>query len=81
MAEPIILVSIAALGLWIMYGTAKAYQLHKFAAYMRTSINELYNCDKYKTISIDIDKSYKNMMKSPAWDYNFKDMITYANRS
>lgn len=80
MIEPILLVLITVLGLWVVYGTAKAYQLHKFAAYMRASIHELYNTEKHKTIAIDIDKSYDNMLKSPAWNYKFDEMIIYASR-
>lgn len=81
MLEPIILVLILALGLWLMYGTAKAYQLHKFSVYMRASIHELYNTEKHKTVAIDIDKSYDNLLKSAAWNHKFEDMIIYANKA
>lgn len=51
---------------WLIYSTAKAYQLHKFNIYMS---HNLYN--------VNIYESCMNLMKSPAWDYNFKEMIVY----
>lgn len=81
MMESILLVAIALLGIWFMYGLAKAYQLHKFADYMRASIHELYHTDKHKTLSIDIDQSYQNLLKSAAWNHKFENMVIYANRS
>lgn len=81
MLELFMVVIISGLCLWMMYGLAKYHQLHKFSAYMRLSINELYGSEKYKTTAIDIDKSYDNLMKAPAWNYKFDEMIIYANRS
>ena len=72
--ELIILGSMVSL--WLTYSTAKAYQLHKFNSYMQVSLLETYTG---KIRCININKSYDNIMKSPAWDFNFKDMVEYEN--
>lgn len=61
---------------WLTYSTAKAYQLHKFNSYMQISILKTYAS---KGMGININKSYDNIMRSPAWDFNFKDMVEYEN--
>lgn len=62
---------------WLTYSTAKAYQLHKFSAYIHAALCAQYKTDLWITSCIDINKSYENVMKSPAWDYNFKEKIIY----
>lgn len=53
---------------WLTYSTAKSYQLHKFNIYIG---HTLCRAD------INIYESCMNLMKSPAWDYNFEEMIVY----
>jgi hypothetical protein len=64
-------------GGYLSYSTAKAYQLHKFNAYMQVVLYEHYRTDKWKQSYIDINQSYENVMCSAAWKHNFKDMIKY----
>lgn len=66
--------------LWLMYGTAKYYQLHKFSCYMKAAINDLYATTKYQTTYINFDASYGNVKKSAAWNFNFDDMIQYEHK-
>lgn len=63
--------------IWLTYSTAKAYQLHKFNVYMQKALYEVYQSGKWKNHCIDINKSYENIMKSPAWDFNFEEMVVY----
>lgn len=79
--EPVFSALMVGLCLWLMYGTAKQYQLHKFSCYMKAAINELYATSKHQTTSIDIDTSYNNVKKSAAWNFNFQDMVKYADRA
>ena len=73
--EIVVLGSLASL--WLTYSTAKAYQIHKFNNYMREALYELYNTENWKKNCIDINKSYENVVKSAAWNFNFKEMIVY----
>lgn len=57
----VILVSV-----WLTYETAKSYQLYMFNRYLA---NNLYN--------VNIYESYMNLVRAPAWNYNFKDMLIY----
>lgn len=78
--EPVFAALMVGLCLWLIYGTAKQYQLHKFSCYMKAAIHELYATDKYQVMAIDIDSSYKNVKKSAAWNFKFDEMVKYASR-
>lgn len=60
----------------IIYSLAKSSQLHAFSNFMTAKVLNPHKEDE----SIDIERSYRNMLLSPPWDYKFEDMIVYEVR-
>lgn len=63
-----------------IYSLAKSSQLHAFSNFMAAKVLNLYKEDDWLHADIDIERSYRNMLLSPPWDYKFEDMIVYEVR-
>lgn len=68
------------LALALAYSVAKMVQIAKFSEYMHQCLDELYEGEKWKSIELDITRSYHNFDRSPAWNYKFQDMVVYESK-
>lgn len=67
-------------GLFILYGILKIYQIQKYSTYISKKIDEHFASNAWKEKDIDFEKSYRLVTKAAAWNFNFESMIVIFDR-